>query len=102
MSFRQNAIFQGLLLGGFALAAAAFLAVGDVSTAEAIAARKAEDLKASLSQVVPKNLYDNDILTDKITATIDEKQTSIGPGVKVGSLPWPTRFSVTATAVKLR
>ena len=66
---KKSLIFQAVLLGGFALAAAALLSAGNLSTKDAILERQAEDLKASLSQVVPKNLYDNKILADKIVLT---------------------------------
>ncbi len=65
--FKQGAIFQGVLLGGFAMAAAAFLAFGNEGTYDAIQERKAEDLRASIVQVIPPSLHDNNILE----ATLD-------------------------------
>jgi len=63
-SLRDGAWFQGVLLGGFAMGAAAFLAFGNEGTYDAIQERKAEDLKASITQVIPPNLHDNNILDD--------------------------------------
>ncbi|MCW9033394.1 MAG: electron transport complex subunit RsxG [Alphaproteobacteria bacterium] len=64
---REGAMFQGILLGGFAMAAAALLAFGNEGTYAAIQERKAEDLKASINQVIPPNLHDNNILDDTLS-----------------------------------
>lgn len=66
-SDRQHVGYQALLLGGFALLAAALLVTGDIVTRDEIAARRAEDLLASLSQVIPAALHDNDLLTNPVT-----------------------------------
>ncbi len=59
---RDGVGYQTLLLGGFALAASALLVVGNLLTQGAIAEREAEDLRASLEQVIPAERYDNDLL----------------------------------------
>ncbi len=64
---RQSVAYQATLLGGFTLLAAALLVIGDLTTRDTIALRKAEDLKASLSQVLPPALHDNDLLADPLT-----------------------------------
>lgn len=69
-SYRQRVGYQAGLLGGFALIAAAMLVMGDVATRETIALRKAEDLKASLSQVIPPALHDNDLVADAISIPV--------------------------------
>jgi len=74
---KRNLVFQAILLGAFALVAAALLSAGNLSTKDAILARQAEDLKASISQVVPKNLYDNDILADRIELSAGDGQPII-------------------------
>ncbi|GAB6051917.1 electron transport complex subunit RsxG [Magnetospira thiophila] len=56
-----------LMLGVFALAAAASLAFVDDQTRGPIAERQAKDLKASLIQVVPADLHDNDLLEAPLT-----------------------------------
>jgi electron transport complex protein RnfG len=56
-----------MLLGGMATLASAILVLGDVETRDDIAMRQAEDLKASLSQVLPDEIHDNDLLSDVIT-----------------------------------
>jgi electron transport complex protein RnfG len=64
--YRKRVGYQAALLGGFATLAAALLIVGNDSTHEAIADRQAEDLLASLSQVIPAELHDNDLLANAI------------------------------------
>jgi len=64
---RQSIAYQAVLLGGFTLLAAVLLVAGNLATHETIALRKAEDLKASLSQVLPPALHDNDLLADPLT-----------------------------------
>lgn len=66
-SYRKRIGYQAMLLGGMATLASAMLVLGDLETRDAIAQRQAEDLKASLSQVLPDALHDNDLLSDVIT-----------------------------------
>lgn len=66
-SYRQRVGYQAGLLGGFTLLAAALLVMGDIATHDAIELRKAEDLKASLSQVIPPAIHDNDLLANPLT-----------------------------------
>ncbi len=84
-AFRRSAAFQALLLGVFATVAAAILAAVDLGTAGAIAERRAEDLRASLAQVVPAELYDNNLLADPIEiATGDGGTVTVYRGRKDG------------------
>lgn len=66
-SYRKRTAYQAMLLGGMATLASAMLVLGDVETRKDIALRQAEDLKASLSQVLPDEIHDNDLLSDVIT-----------------------------------
>jgi electron transport complex protein RnfG len=66
-TYRKRIGYQAGLLGGFTLIAAALLVLGDLSTRETIALRKAEDLKASLAEVIPPAIHDNDLLADPLT-----------------------------------
>ncbi|MEY6433244.1 electron transport complex subunit RsxG [Thioalkalicoccus limnaeus] len=66
-AWRDRVPYQALLLGTFSLIAAALLAVGDLLTRGPIAERRAEDLKASLSQVLPPQIHDNDLLAHPLT-----------------------------------
>ena len=65
----RGILYQALLLGGFTLLAAALLAVADRVTREPIALRHAEDLNASLSQVIPAGIHDNDLAANPLTLT---------------------------------
>jgi len=68
-TFRQHIGYHGLLLGGLALVAGSLLGFGSRITHPEIELREAEDLKASLSQVVPDALHDNDMLADTLELT---------------------------------
>lgn len=61
-ALRQRLDYQTYLLAVCALAASLLLGIGDLVTKEAIAERQAEDLRATLGQVLPEALYDNDVL----------------------------------------
>ena len=71
-SYRRRVGYQAGLLGGMAMFASATLVMGNLHTRDDIAARQAEDLKASLSQVVPEKLHDNDLLADTIDVGKDK------------------------------
>jgi len=78
---------QGVLLGVFAMGAAFFLATANLGTREAIAERAAEDLRYSLSQVVPAAHHDNNLagdvgaLQDKIEGQISFHRARMGKKV---------------------
>ena len=63
---RQSSFAHGMLLGLFAFATAFALTSFDDMTRGAIASRAAEDLRASLAQVIPDELHDNDVTTDTV------------------------------------
>ncbi|MEH6472119.1 MAG: electron transport complex subunit RsxG [Halopseudomonas sp.] len=62
--------YPGLLLGAAALVATSLLTGMHLVTKTAIAERLAEDLQASLGQVIPDGSYDNDLLASPLTITI--------------------------------
>ncbi|MGR9051903.1 MAG: electron transport complex subunit RsxG [Gammaproteobacteria bacterium] len=68
--------YQTLLLAGFALMASALLGLADINTRDVIQLRLEEDLRASLAEVVPDGLYDNNLLED--TVYIDSKDDKLG------------------------
>jgi H+/Na+-translocating ferredoxin:NAD+ oxidoreductase subunit G len=68
--------YQSLLLAGFALLASALLGLADYSTRDIIKQRLEEDLQASLAEVVPATLYDNNLLKDAVI--IDSSNDAIG------------------------
>ena len=59
--FKASPLAHGIMLALFSLATAVLLAVANDSTSAPIAARHAEDLAASLEQVIPQDLHDNDL-----------------------------------------
>ena len=71
-SYQKRTAYQAMLLGGMATLASALLVLGDLETRDDIALRQAEDLKASLSQVLPDEIHDNDLLSDVITLSPEE------------------------------
>lgn len=73
---RPQLRYQTGVLAGFALLAALLLGLADLATRAAIERRLQEDLKASLEQVVPATLYDNDLLTDGIR--VDSSDANLG------------------------
>ena len=71
-SYRKRTAYQAMLLGGMATLASAVLVLGDLETRDDIALRHAEDLKASLSQVLPDAVHDNDLLSDMLTLPAEQ------------------------------
>ncbi|WP_425090864.1 electron transport complex subunit RsxG [Tropicimonas sp. S265A] len=59
--FETSPLRHGLLLGLFALSAAVILSASHSMTAATIALRLSEDRMASLRQVIPEALHDNDV-----------------------------------------
>jgi len=64
---RPTLKFQTGVLAAFALLASFLLGVTNCSTEDTIQQRLDEDLKSSLEEVVPSELYDNDMLEDTVT-----------------------------------
>ncbi|MES9844246.1 MAG: electron transport complex subunit RsxG [Candidatus Sedimenticola sp. PURPLELP] len=60
--YRKRVGYQAMLLGGFSTLAAALLVAGNIATKDVIKERQREDLLASLNQVIPSGIYDNDLL----------------------------------------
>ena len=60
--FRATVTYQAILLGASTLVATTLLSFGNLATKDEIALRLEEDLKASIAQVVPPGLYNNDLL----------------------------------------
>jgi electron transport complex protein RnfG len=73
-SYRKRIGYQTMLLGGMATLVSALLVLGDMRTRDDIAERHAEDLRASLGQVLPASYHDNDLLADTLTVTGPEQQ----------------------------
>lgn len=65
-AYKKRIGYHGALLGGFAALAAALLVIGNIETYDAIEQRNAEDLQASLNQVIPSSLHDNNLLENRV------------------------------------
>jgi len=74
-SLRKPAGHQAGLLGGFAMVAAVLLVAGNLLTKEAIEQRRAEDLLASLDQVIPPAIHDNDLLAHPLLLPLTSGET---------------------------
>lgn len=70
-TYRKRTGYQAGLLGGFATMAAVLLVMSNMVTHSDIEARQREDLMASLDQVIPPNLHDNDLLADTRVVSTD-------------------------------
>ena len=79
-SYRKRVGYHGGLLGGFAMLAATFLVIGNMATRDMIDIRKAEDLQKSLNQVIPAELYDNDLLNDTLVIQHEEQDVIVYRG----------------------
>lgn len=64
--YRKKIPYQAVLLGGFCTLATALLLLGNIVTEAPIEERRKEDLLASLSQVVPPEHYENDLIENPI------------------------------------
>jgi electron transport complex protein RnfG len=67
--------YQTLFLAGLAFASALLLGIGDLATSGAIAQRLDEDMQASLRQVLPSGLYDNQPLRDVARIPSENEET---------------------------
>lgn len=73
-AFRERISYQALLLGGFTFLATALLVIGNLATGDAIEERLREDLRASLSQVIPASLHTNDLLANPMQLKDENEQ----------------------------
>lgn len=69
---RERIAYQAGLLGLVTLTATLLLVVADQVTRGPIAERRAEDLAASLAQVIPASIHDNDLASETLSITPDQ------------------------------
>ena len=81
--FRERLVYHGGLLGVMALLASAALVIGNLETRDDIAQRLDEDMQASLRQVIPPDLYDNDLLQDSVLIAPLDNISGNHDGVRV-------------------
>ena len=72
-SFRQRTAYHSMLLGGMAMITSALIVIGNKETSASIELRKAEDMKKSLSQVIPPEIHSNDLLQDVVQLKINQE-----------------------------
>lgn len=68
-SYRKRLSYHATLLGGMGLLASAVLVMTNIATDSDIKLRVKEDMQASLEQVIPASLHDNDLFDDNITVS---------------------------------
>ena len=81
-AYRKRVGYHGALLGGFATIAATMLLMGNISTQAVIEQRLAEDLQASLSQVIPASLHENNLLDNLISIQYHDRDVTVYQGIK--------------------
>ncbi len=81
-SYLDRIGYQTGLLGGMACLAGAALVLGNIDTHADIELRKAEDLQASLQQVIPAEMYDNNLLENTLTVQDGDKEKMIYRAMK--------------------
>lgn len=70
-TWREKLAYQGISLGIVAMLASAALVIGNQLTHDAILKAEADDLAASLAQVLPAGGNDNDLLADTVKVGAD-------------------------------
>jgi len=99
-ALRQRLDYQTLLLAVAGLVASLVLGFADLATRGPIERRQAEDLLATLEQVLPSRLYDNDLLHDRVTI-VDSREQGLGDTpvyiARKGGLVTAVAFKLAAT-----
>ncbi len=92
--YKKHIGYHGILLSGFATLAATLLVIGNVSTSDTIQLRLEEDMQASLNQVLPAAIHDNNLLNNTLTIQHDKQKIIIYQGMKNGRVT-AVAYSVT-------
>lgn len=85
-SFQNRIAYHATLLAGFATISTIMMLLGDMATRDAIAERRAEDMQASLNQVVLPELYDNQLLENRIRLPHRDKTIDVYRGIREGKI----------------
>ena len=85
-AYRKRVGYQGALLGGFATLAATLLVMGNLSTFDTIQLRIAEDLQASLGQVVPDSVHDNNLLDNRVSIQDQGNEIVVYQAIRKGTV----------------
>lgn len=76
-SYRNRLGYHSGLLGGMAFLASMALVISNIETHQAIEMAKAADKKAFLEQVIPTDLYDNELLEDTVIISDNSEEITI-------------------------
>lgn len=76
-SFKKRIGYHAGLLAGMALIVSALLAIGNNQTKAEIDLRLEEDMRASIDMVIPRELYDNDLLADTANIITDNGEEKL-------------------------
>jgi len=74
-SYRKLVGYQAGLLAGTCAMVAALILIGNTVTSEQIKAMEKADRLKMLSQVIPQNLHDNDLLADQLKLILDGEKS---------------------------
>ena len=85
-SYRQRLGYHSMVLGGICGIVATLIIMGNMATQERIAHELKQDQIATLAQVLPASLYDNDILTDTKTISAKGEDTTVYIARKAGAV----------------
>lgn len=85
MKLKEGTLTHALILGTFCLGFAVLLALTNLATSDAIAARAIEDRQASLGQVIPTAIHDNNPVLDTMALTdADGRELTVYRALKGG------------------
>lgn len=79
---KKHIAYHGALLGFFTFLATSLLVMGNISTKKNIEQRIAEDLQASLSQVIPASIHDNKLINNRIIIQHNHKDVIVYQAIK--------------------
>ncbi|MES9813406.1 MAG: electron transport complex subunit RsxG [Candidatus Thiodiazotropha sp.] len=103
--YRQRVGYQAMLLGGFSTLATAFLVAGNIATKDAILERQQEDLQDSLSQVIPADQYNNNLLENPLQLSGPQgKPLTVyrgTEGMQISALAWEVSSQGYAGKIRL-
>lgn len=86
-AMREKLSYQGISLGTIALLTSAALAIANSATHDKIIEAEKRDLQASLTQVLPAGIADNDLLNDTVNiAAPDGNQVTVYRARKAGAV----------------
>ncbi len=94
MNIKQRLGYHASILGVIALGASALLVAGYVGTKSLIDTRLDEDMQASLQQVIPESLHDNNLVKDTTHLNIEDVT-----GKQVNTIFYRARLDKKITAI---